>query len=155
MAEPTATVFFGRGRYDAAAIHETTRSLVWQAAGIWAVASVRTIVPMFHAHNDTRTPVIASAPNLVAFMSLSLALMGAMCTSVQRDEIFVRQGLRSRGNMSAWQREHRSRSAPDFPLTGDQPNRAEFGPSASKTHARPRRIVLSGIVVPSCYCRAR
>jgi len=78
LAEPAATVFFGRGRYDAAAIHETTRSLVWQAAGIWAVASVRTIVPMFHAHNDTRTPVIASALNLVAFITLSLTLMGPM-----------------------------------------------------------------------------
>jgi putative peptidoglycan lipid II flippase len=78
LAEPTATVFFGRGRYDAAAIHETTRSLVWQAAGIWAVASVRTIVPMFHAHNDTRTPVIASAFNLVCFVILSLVLMGPM-----------------------------------------------------------------------------
>ena len=78
LAEPAATVFFGRGRYDAAAIHETTRSLVWQAAGIWAVASVRTIVPMFHAHNDTQTPVIASALNLVTFMSLSLVLMGPL-----------------------------------------------------------------------------
>jgi putative peptidoglycan lipid II flippase len=78
LAEPAATVFFGRGRYDAAAIHETTRSLVWQAAGIWAVASVRTVVPMFHAHNDTRTPVIASALNLVAFITLSLTLMGPM-----------------------------------------------------------------------------
>ena len=78
LAEPAATVFFGRGRYDAAAIHETTRSLVWQAAGIWAVASVRTIVPMFHAHNDTRTPVIASAFNLVTFVALSFALMGPM-----------------------------------------------------------------------------
>jgi putative peptidoglycan lipid II flippase len=78
LAEPAATVFFGRGHYDAAAIHETTRSLVWQASGIWAVASVRTIVPMFHAHNDTRTPVVASAFNLVVFVSLSLALMGPM-----------------------------------------------------------------------------
>lgn len=78
LAEPAATVFFGRGKYDAAAIHETTRSLVWQASGIWAVASVRTIVPMFHAHNDTRTPVIASAFNLVAFVALSLVLMGPM-----------------------------------------------------------------------------
>ncbi len=78
LAEPTATVFFGRGKYDATAIHETTRSLVWQASGIWAVASVRTIVPMFHAHNDTRTPVIASACNLVAFIALSLLLMGPM-----------------------------------------------------------------------------
>jgi putative peptidoglycan lipid II flippase len=71
-------VFFGRGHYDAVAIRETTRSLVWQAAGIWAVASVRTIVPMFHAHNDTRTPVIASAFNLVAFIGLSVLLMGPM-----------------------------------------------------------------------------
>jgi putative peptidoglycan lipid II flippase len=78
LAEPTITVFFGRGRYDAAAVHETTRSLVWQAAGIWAVASVRTIIPMFHAHNDTRTPVIASALNLIAFVGLSLLLMGPM-----------------------------------------------------------------------------
>jgi len=78
LAEPTVTVFFGRGQYDAVAIRETTRSLVWQAAGIWAVASVRTIVPMFHAHNDTRTPVIASAFNLVAFIGLSVLLMKPM-----------------------------------------------------------------------------
>jgi len=78
LAEPATTVFFGRGRYDAAAIHQTTRSFVWQAAGIWAVASVRTIVPMFHAHNDTRTPVIASAFNLFTFVGLSLVLMGPM-----------------------------------------------------------------------------
>lgn len=78
LAGPAATVFFGRGQYDAAAIHETTRSLVWQASGIWAVASVRTIVPMFYALNDTRTPVIASAFNLVVFVTLSLVLMGPM-----------------------------------------------------------------------------
>lgn len=78
LAEPAVTVFFGRGRYDAAAIHETARSFVWQAAGIWAVASVRTIVPMFHAHNDTRTPVLASGFNLVTFVALSAALMGPM-----------------------------------------------------------------------------
>lgn len=78
LAEPVVTVFFGRGQYDAYAIEETARSFVWQAAGIWAVASVRTIVPMFHAHNDTRTPVLASALNLVTFVALSLTLMGPM-----------------------------------------------------------------------------
>jgi len=78
LAEPTVTVFFGRGEYDERAIEETVRSFVWQAAGIWAVASVRTIVPMFHAHNDTRTPVVASALNLVTFIGLSAALMGPM-----------------------------------------------------------------------------
>lgn len=78
LAEPAVTVFFGRGKYDAFAIEETARSFVWQAAGIWAVASVRTIVPMFHAHNDTRTPVMASALNLVTFIALSVTLMAPM-----------------------------------------------------------------------------
>lgn len=78
LAEPTITVFFGRGRYEATEIHETVRSFVWQAGGIWAVASVRTIIPMFHAHNDTRTPVLASAMNLATFVALSFALMGPM-----------------------------------------------------------------------------
>ncbi|MEM8608455.1 MAG: murein biosynthesis integral membrane protein MurJ [Myxococcota bacterium] len=78
LAEPTITVFFGRGRYDALEIAETVRSFVWQAGGIWAVAAVRTIIPMFHAHNDTRTPVIASGLNLVTFVSLGLLLMGPM-----------------------------------------------------------------------------
>ncbi len=78
LAEPAVTVFFGRGRYDAHAVDETVRSFVWQAAGIWAVASVRTIIPMFHAHNDTRTPVVASGLNLITFVVLSLSLMGPM-----------------------------------------------------------------------------
>jgi putative peptidoglycan lipid II flippase len=78
LAEPTVTVLFGRGRYDATAIEQTTRSFFWQAAGIWAVASVRTVVPMFYAHNDTRTPVVASGLNLLVFVLLSLGLMGPM-----------------------------------------------------------------------------
>ena len=78
LAKPTVTVFFGRGQFDLFAIQETSRSLYWQAAGIWAVASVRTIVPMFHAYKDTRTPVFASAINLMVFVALSLLLMGPM-----------------------------------------------------------------------------
>ncbi len=65
LAEPTVVVLFGRGEFDAAHVHETARSLAWQSAGIWSVAAVRTVVPMFHAYNDTRTPVICSAVNLV------------------------------------------------------------------------------------------
>ena len=78
LAKPAAAVFFGRGEFDAYAVDQTSRSLFWQATGIWAVASVRTIVPMFHAYKDTRTPVIASAVNLVIFVALSLSLMGPM-----------------------------------------------------------------------------
>src|SRR5690606_8322055 len=53
---------------------QTARSLLWQAAGVWAIASVRVVVPVFHAHGDTRTPVVASAFNLVAFAGLGVTL---------------------------------------------------------------------------------
>ena len=75
LAEPTVTVLLGRGQFQPWMVHETARSLIWQAAGVWAVGSVRTIVPMFHAYNDTRSPVICSGVNLVVFVTVSLALM--------------------------------------------------------------------------------
>lgn len=74
LAEPTVAMIFGRGAFDAVAIRETSRSLLFQAAGIWAVASLRTVVPLFHAMNDTRTPVIASALNLATFLAFALLL---------------------------------------------------------------------------------
>jgi putative peptidoglycan lipid II flippase len=57
---------------------ETGRSLAVQALGIWAVAGVRAVIPMFAAHEDTRTPVRASFANLVVFLSLSVALMSSL-----------------------------------------------------------------------------
>ncbi len=78
LAEPTVAVLFGRGRFDAHSIDETARALVILAAFIWAVASVRTIVPMFHALGDTRSPVKASAVNLLVFFAVALATMGPM-----------------------------------------------------------------------------
>jgi putative peptidoglycan lipid II flippase len=74
LAEPIVSVLFGRGEFGARAIEETGRSLLFQALGVWAVASVRTVVPMFHALNDTRSPVVASAANLVVF-GVSAALL--------------------------------------------------------------------------------
>ena len=76
LAEPIVTIAFGRGQFGAAEVLETARSLRWQAAGVWAISSVRTVLPMFFAYNDTRTPVVASAVNLVIFAATALALMG-------------------------------------------------------------------------------
>ena len=76
LAQPTVAVLLGRGEFEPWMVRETARSLAWQAAGVWAVASVRTVVPMFHAYNDTRSPVICSAVNLAVFVAVSLALMG-------------------------------------------------------------------------------
>ena len=75
LAEPTVAAVFGRGQFDATSVQQTAFSLVFLAAGVWAVAAVRTIVPMFHALGDTRTPVIASAVNLIVFFGVGLATM--------------------------------------------------------------------------------
>ena len=78
LAEPTVTVFFGRNSFEPEHVSATAAALVMMAAGIWAVASVRTVVPMFHAYNDTRSPVVASAANLVVFVGTSLSLMNTL-----------------------------------------------------------------------------
>ncbi len=78
LAEPTIAVLFGRGNFEPSEVKSTAAALVMMAAGIWAVASVRTIVPMFHAYNDTRSPVLGSAANLITFVGISLATMGSL-----------------------------------------------------------------------------
>jgi putative peptidoglycan lipid II flippase len=78
LAEPTAAVLLGRGRFGPEQVIETGRSLQVQALGVWAVASVRAVVPMFAAHEDTRTPVRASFANLLVFLSLSALLMSSL-----------------------------------------------------------------------------
>ncbi len=75
LAEPTAAVLFGRGKFGAVQIMETGRSLAVQGLGVWSVAMVRTTVPMFAAHQDTRTPVRASALNLVSFLAIAAGLL--------------------------------------------------------------------------------
>ena len=77
LAEPLVSALYQRGAFGRFETLETARSLAWQASGVWAVAAVRVIVPVFHAHNDTRTPVLASAVNLVTFAALGVALSRA------------------------------------------------------------------------------
>lgn len=78
LAEPIVAVLFQRGAFERHDALETARSLAWQGAGVWAIACVRVVVPMFYAHGDTRTPLAGSATNLVAFVALALGLRGAM-----------------------------------------------------------------------------
>jgi putative peptidoglycan lipid II flippase len=74
LAEPTVTVIFGRGAFGTAQALQTARSLVWLAAGVWAVAVSHALTRMYYAYNDTRTPVLCAALNLVTFVVLSLRL---------------------------------------------------------------------------------
>jgi putative peptidoglycan lipid II flippase len=78
VGEPIVSLLFQRGHFDARDVHETARALVWQGGAVWTVAAVRTIVPAFYALGDTRTPVVVSAIDLVAFIALALWLRGPL-----------------------------------------------------------------------------
>jgi putative peptidoglycan lipid II flippase len=78
IGEPIVVVLFQRGHFDAVAAHETARALVWQGGAIWTVAAVRQTVPALYALGDTRTPVLVSAIDLVAFIVLAVGLRGPL-----------------------------------------------------------------------------
>lgn len=78
LSEPIAALLLGRGAFSPTHVVETGRSLAIQALGVWSVASIRVVVPMFAAQHDTRTPVIASALNLVVFLSVAAATLGSL-----------------------------------------------------------------------------
>lgn len=76
LGEPIVILLFERGHFDPESSHQTARALAWQGGAIFTVAATRQLVPAFHALGDTRTPVIVSALDLVAFLALALGLRG-------------------------------------------------------------------------------
>jgi putative peptidoglycan lipid II flippase len=78
LGEPIVRALFERGEFDAVASHETAKALLWQGGAIWTVAAVRQLVPVYYALGDTRTPVVVSAIDLVAFIVLAVVLRGSM-----------------------------------------------------------------------------
>ncbi len=76
LSEPVVVLLFQRGHFDAVAAQQTARALAWQGGAIFTVAAVRQLVPAFHALGDTRTPVLVSGIDLIAFVALALTLRG-------------------------------------------------------------------------------
>jgi len=74
LGEPLVVLLFQRGQFDSHAAHETARSLAWQGGAIFTVAAVRQLVPTLYALGDTRTPVIVSVLDSVAFIALAVGL---------------------------------------------------------------------------------
>lgn len=77
LADPVIRVLFTRGEFTPARATETAQNLMVQATGIWAVAAVRTIIPMFHAYNETRIPVVGSLVNLIVYAGTAYFAMHA------------------------------------------------------------------------------
>jgi putative peptidoglycan lipid II flippase len=78
IGEPLVVLLFERGHFDPEASRQTARALAWQGGAIFTVAATRQLVPAFHALGDTRTPVIVSAIDLVAFIVLAMVLRGRL-----------------------------------------------------------------------------
>lgn len=78
LGRPIVAMLFQRGHFDAVSTAETAKSLLYQGGAIWTVSAVRQLVPVFHATGDTKTPVIVSAIDLVAFIVLAVVLRGPM-----------------------------------------------------------------------------
>jgi putative peptidoglycan lipid II flippase len=78
LGHPIVVALFQRGAFDATAARETARALAWQGGAIWTVSVVRQTVPVFYALGDTRTPVVVSVLDLLAFIGLALALRGPL-----------------------------------------------------------------------------
>ncbi|MEO7113298.1 MAG: murein biosynthesis integral membrane protein MurJ [Polyangiaceae bacterium] len=78
LAEPLVVTLFQRGQFDSISAHETAKALFYQGGAIWTVAVVRQVVPVFYALGDTRTPVLVSALDLLAFIFLATTLRGHM-----------------------------------------------------------------------------
>jgi putative peptidoglycan lipid II flippase len=74
LAEPIVALIFQRGAFTRADTVETARSMMAMGAGVWLVAGVRQLVAVYYAVGDTRTPVIVSAIDLVAFVGMALLL---------------------------------------------------------------------------------
>jgi putative peptidoglycan lipid II flippase len=78
LARPLVVTLFERGAFDATSSTETARALIAQGLGIWTVAAVRQLLPVFYALGDTRTPVLISGLDLLAFIVIAVSLRGPL-----------------------------------------------------------------------------
>ena len=78
LAHPLVVTIFQRGAFDAVSSAETAKALAAQGLGIWTVAVVRQLLPVYYALGDTRTPVIVSALDVIVFIGFALALRGPL-----------------------------------------------------------------------------
>lgn len=76
IAVPAFSLLFQRGAFGAEDAAASARALVFLALGLWAVSASRVLVPLFHAMQDTRTPVRVAFWTFVLNLFLSLVLMG-------------------------------------------------------------------------------
>jgi putative peptidoglycan lipid II flippase len=87
LAEPIIRLIFEHGRFDHASTVKTAQALRFYTLGLFAYASVKVMVPVFYALNNTKFPVIGSfltvAVNVgVILLTIDLLAHRAMALSI-------------------------------------------------------------------------
>jgi len=75
LREPIIMLLFKRGEFNVQTVRLTAQALLYYSTGLWAFSSVRIIIPVFYALNDTKTPVRIAVACLLTNIVLSLLLM--------------------------------------------------------------------------------
>lgn len=72
LAEPIIRIIFQYGRFDAYTTVKTAEALTFYAVGLFAYASVKIMVPVFYALDDTKYPVMGSFLTMVVNIAIIL-----------------------------------------------------------------------------------
>ncbi len=75
LREPIIMLLFKRGEFNIQTVRLTAQALLYYSIGLWAFSSVRIIISVFYALNDTKTPVRIAVISLLTNIVLSLLLM--------------------------------------------------------------------------------
>ncbi len=75
LREPIIMLLFKRGAFNTQTVRLTAQALLYYSIGLWAFSSVRIIIAVFYALNDTKTPVRIAVISLLTNIVLSLLLM--------------------------------------------------------------------------------
>ena len=78
LAEPIVALIFEHGRFSHMDTVMTAQAVRFYAIGLFAYASVKIIVPVFYALNDTRWPVIASFIAVICNVIIIIATLNAL-----------------------------------------------------------------------------
>lgn len=79
LAHPVLMLLFSRGAFQTGnSLELTTIALIFFSLGLVAYGSVKSLVPVFYAQQNTRYPVRCAAISMVVNIVLALALMGPL-----------------------------------------------------------------------------
>jgi putative peptidoglycan lipid II flippase len=78
LRTPIVDLLFRRGAFDAETTRLTAIALLYYGMGLWAFSTVRVVVSVFYALQDTKTPAKTAVVSIAANVILGIVLMGPL-----------------------------------------------------------------------------